>query len=87
MRLDIPVILCDSRVIWEIANDFRFGPKFRQSDAAAYTNVEKAEEDEDTAFRVNALGAQSLALACKKYRTKLVHISTDYVFDGTATIA
>jgi len=55
--------------------------------AAAYTNVEKAAEDEDAAFRVNALGAQNLALACKKYRTKLVHISTDYVFDGTATIA
>jgi len=54
--------------------------------AAAYTNVEKAEEDEDTAFRVNALGAQNLALACKKSRAKLVHISTDYVFDGTATI-
>jgi len=54
--------------------------------AAAYTNVEKAEEDEDTAFRVNALGAQNLALACKKSQAKLVHISTDYVFDGTATI-
>lgn len=54
--------------------------------AAAYTNVEKAEEDEDTAFRVNALGAQNLALACQKSQAKLVHISTDYVFDGTATI-
>ena len=52
---------------------------------AAYTNVEKAEEDEDYAFRVNALGAQNLALACKKSQAKLVHISTDYVFDGTAT--
>ena len=54
--------------------------------AAAYTNVEKAEDDEDTAFRVNALGAQNLALVCKKFRAKLVQISTDYVFDGTATI-
>ena len=54
--------------------------------AAAYTNVEKAEEDEDTAFRVNALGAQNLALACHKSGAKLVHISTDYVFDGTASI-
>ncbi|MFZ3100600.1 MAG: dTDP-4-dehydrorhamnose reductase [Desulfitobacteriaceae bacterium] len=53
--------------------------------AAAYTNVEKAEEDEDAAFRVNALGAQNLALACHKAGAKLVHISTDYVFDGTAT--
>ena len=55
--------------------------------AAAYTNVEKAEDDEDTAFRVNALGAQNLALACHKFGAKLVHISTDYVFDGTSTIA
>lgn len=54
--------------------------------AAAYTNVEKAEEDEDTAFQVNALGAQNLALACKKSRAKLVHISTDYVFDGTTNV-
>ena len=51
--------------------------------AAAYTNVEKAEDDEDTAYRVNALGVQNLALACKKSGAKLVHISTDYVFDGT----
>lgn len=50
---------------------------------AAYTNVEKAEEDEHTAFLVNALGAQNLALVCKKVRAKFVHISTDYVFDGT----
>lgn len=54
--------------------------------AAAYTNVEKAEDEEDDAYRVNALGAHNLALACKKSRAKLVHISTDYVFDGTATM-
>jgi len=53
--------------------------------AAAYTNVEKAEDNEDIAYRVNALGVQNLALACKKTGAKLVHISTDYVFDGTAT--
>ena len=46
--------------------------------AAAYTNVEKAEDDEDTAFLVNALGAQNLALACHKSGANLVHISTDY---------
>jgi len=54
--------------------------------AAAYTNVEKAEEDEESAYRVNALGAHNLALACHKYGAKLVHISTDYVFDGKAKI-
>jgi dTDP-4-dehydrorhamnose reductase len=51
--------------------------------AAAYTNVEKAEEDCDTAFKVNAIGAENLAIICKKYDVVLVHISTDYVFDGT----
>jgi dTDP-4-dehydrorhamnose reductase len=51
--------------------------------AAAYTNVEKAEEDCDNAYRVNAIGAENLAITCKKYDVKLVHISTDYVFDGT----
>lgn len=51
--------------------------------AAAYTNVEKAEEDEENAFKVNAIGAENLAIICKKYDVTLVHISTDYVFDGT----
>ena len=50
--------------------------------AAAYTNVEKAEEDSEGAFQVNAIGAENLAIFCKKYDSKLVHISTDYVFDG-----
>jgi len=50
--------------------------------AAAYTNVEKAEDDPEGAFQVNAIGAENLAIFCKKYDSKLVHISTDYVFDG-----
>ena len=50
--------------------------------AAAYTNVEKAEEDTDQAFIINAIGAQNLALAAKKIQAKLFQISTDYVFDG-----
>ncbi|MDR3543882.1 MAG: dTDP-4-dehydrorhamnose reductase [Desulfosporosinus sp.] len=54
--------------------------------AAAYTNVEKAEDDEESVFKVNALGAHNLALACRKFQTKLVHISTDYVFDGTTNV-
>ncbi|MHB1650902.1 MAG: dTDP-4-dehydrorhamnose reductase [Desulfitobacteriaceae bacterium] len=50
---------------------------------AAYTNVEKAEDDSNVAFQVNAIGAQNLALACNKFGVKFVHISTDYIFDGT----
>ncbi|QLG45250.1 dTDP-4-dehydrorhamnose reductase [Costertonia aggregata] len=49
---------------------------------AAYTNVEQAEKTPDMAFKVNAEGAKNIALACNKYKTTLIHISTDYVFDG-----
>jgi dTDP-4-dehydrorhamnose reductase len=50
---------------------------------AAYNLVDKAEEDFDTAFRVNALGTKNLAHACKKHGALLIHYSSDYVFDGT----
>ncbi|MCL2336160.1 MAG: dTDP-4-dehydrorhamnose reductase [Firmicutes bacterium] len=50
--------------------------------AAAYTNVDKAEDEPEAAFAVNALGAQNLALACRKIDAKLIQISSDYVFDG-----
>lgn len=49
---------------------------------AAYTNVEQAERESENAFAVNAEGVKNLALACKSYGTTLIHISTDYVFDG-----
>ena len=51
---------------------------------AAYTNVEKAESEQKEAFLINAEGAYNLAKACKKYNVVLLHISTDYVFDGMA---
>lgn len=50
---------------------------------AAYNLVDKAEEDFDTAFKVNALGPKNLASVCKKTNAFLIHYSTDYVFDGT----
>lgn len=49
---------------------------------AAYTNVDAAEGDPDGAFRVNATGAGNVARACADAGARLVHISTDYVFDG-----
>jgi dTDP-4-dehydrorhamnose reductase len=49
---------------------------------AAYTNVEKAEEDRENNFAVNATAAGSLAKAAKEVDAVLIHISTDYVFDG-----
>ena len=49
---------------------------------AAYTNVEGAEDNENSAFQVNAEAVHNLAKLCEKFKTKLIHISTDYVFDG-----
>jgi dTDP-4-dehydrorhamnose reductase len=49
---------------------------------AAYTNVEKAESEEDAAFSTNAIGAKNIAEACAEGNMVLIHISTDYVFDG-----
>ncbi|WP_323847154.1 dTDP-4-dehydrorhamnose reductase [Microbulbifer magnicolonia] len=50
--------------------------------AAGYTAVDKAESDATEAFAVNAIGAESLALACKEFGVRLLHVSTDFVFDG-----
>ncbi len=49
---------------------------------AAYTAVDLAEEQSDLAYAVNAEGPKNLAEVCKKYQVKLLHISTDFVFDG-----
>jgi dTDP-4-dehydrorhamnose reductase len=53
--------------------------------AAAYTNVDHAEIDEETAYRTNALGAQVLATAAREAGARFVQFSTDYVFDGNAS--
>lgn len=50
---------------------------------AAYTNVDKAEEDKETAFKINAEGTENLATICDKLDIPIIYISTDYVFDGT----
>jgi dTDP-4-dehydrorhamnose reductase len=49
---------------------------------AAYTQVDRAESEEDKAVAVNALGVRNLALACKENDVTILHISTDYVFPG-----
>ena len=49
---------------------------------AAYTNVDKAEEELDIARLINSKGTENIAKACSKYDSELVYISTDYVFDG-----
>ncbi|MGB0357151.1 MAG: dTDP-4-dehydrorhamnose reductase [Flavobacteriaceae bacterium] len=50
---------------------------------AAYTNVDKAEEEPEAAYLLNETAPRLLAKACKKHHVFLIHISTDYVFDGT----
>ena len=50
--------------------------------SAAYTAVDKAEVEREDAFRINEIGALNVALAAKKHGARLVHVSTDYVFDG-----
>lgn len=54
---------------------------------AAYTAVDKAEAEKDIAFAVNAAGVGQLATLCNRYQTRLIHISTDYVFYGNASAA
>ena len=49
---------------------------------AAYTDVDGCENNKDTAFKANALGAKNLAVAAEKVGAKIVHVSTDYIFDG-----
>lgn len=53
--------------------------------AAAYTDVDGCESDEKRCLAVNAEGVRNIALACRERNIKIVHFSTDYVFDGTKT--
>jgi dTDP-4-dehydrorhamnose reductase len=51
--------------------------------AAAYTSVDKAEKERDIAYQVNALAPKSLAKSTKELDIPIIHISTDYIFDGS----
>jgi dTDP-4-dehydrorhamnose reductase len=50
--------------------------------AAAYTAVDKAESETERAYAINVTGAKNLAKVCLQFNTTLLHISTDFVFDG-----
>jgi dTDP-4-dehydrorhamnose reductase len=49
---------------------------------AAYTAVDRAEDDEETCYRVNVIGSENLATACKEVDAKMLYVSTDYVYGG-----
>lgn len=49
---------------------------------SAYTNVDEAENDSEAAYKINCEGPRNLARLCRKIGARLIHVSTDYVFDG-----
>lgn len=53
---------------------------------AAYTAVDKAEEEREMAFAINTAGVENIALVAKQYGVKVIHLSTDFVFDGASTV-
>ena len=71
---------------WDISDPRRAGEIVRAGDVvincAAYTAINDAERDQDRAYAINAAGPEHMALACARVGARLVHISTDYVFDG-----
>ncbi|QHJ10233.1 dTDP-4-dehydrorhamnose reductase [Paraglaciecola mesophila] len=67
----------------EIAKVFKSIKPDVAINCAAYTAVDKAESDKENAFLVNETGAINVAYACKEIGARLLHVSTDFVFDGT----
>jgi dTDP-4-dehydrorhamnose reductase len=73
--------ITDASAVWRIVNDARPDVIIN---AAAYTAVDRAEDEMETAFRVNRGGTANLADAAARVNIPLIHLSTDYVFDGTS---
>ena len=74
--------ICDTQAVDTLVEQFR--PKYIIN-CAAYTAVDRAEDDKAFAQRLNCDAVQNLAIAATKNAAKIVHISTDYVFDGKGT--
>lgn len=85
---EIAFVFCDSKTI-DITKPEHIEQVFNQFqpdfciNAAAYTAVDKAESEPQQARLINVVGAKNIAESCKKYDSVLLHISTDFVFDGT----
>jgi dTDP-4-dehydrorhamnose reductase len=84
---NIQFVFCDSKElditsIESVKNSFtKHKPQFCIN-AAAYTAVDLAETEVEKAFEINEKAVKNLALACAKHKTVLLHVSTDFVFDG-----
>lgn len=76
-RLDISKIDCTDKFFSQNKFDIVIN-------CAAYTAVDKAEDDVENAYSANATAPKNLAICANKYGFKLIHVSTDYVFDGKA---
>jgi dTDP-4-dehydrorhamnose reductase len=88
---NIEFVFCSSTDL-DITNKENCKPIFAQSkpdfciNAAAYTAVDKAESEPEKAHSINGVGAKNLAEVCRDFGTTLLHISTDFVFDGNNSI-
>jgi dTDP-4-dehydrorhamnose reductase len=77
---DLPELdITDAQAVWGALSRQRPAVVIN---AAAATRVDDLEQDPDLALKVNGLGPRNLAVACRRLGIKLVHLSTDYVFDG-----
>ena len=63
----------------------KYQPQFFVN-CAAYTAVDKAESEKELSYQINATAVGNIATLCRQYNTTLIHISTDYVFNGTGRI-
>jgi len=75
---------CDIRDVDRVRAAIRDARPSAVFNAAAYTNVDRAESEPDAAFAINALGAETVARAAAEAGAAVVHYSTDFVFDGTS---
>lgn len=84
---EIQFVFCDSTKL-DVTNFNNVKQLFKQFkpdfciNAAAYTAVDKAETEPEKAHLINVIGPKNLAVVCQEFDTVLLHISTDFVFDG-----
>lgn len=77
----LPIDITDEKSVQQVFNDIK--PQV-VINCAAFTNVDGAEENEDLASMINGNGVGNLAMSCQQHGGYLIHISTDYVFNGQA---